>query len=124
MKVVVRQRSTLARRASQPSQAPQAQGRPGTRRWQRSTTRSIAARGDPHRRRPIECLAVRVERRTEHGPIVRSACPGGEAAAVPEARLVADEDLVGAEGVSVGAVRGWVSDPLPGRCLHQLAQHP
>ena len=45
--------------------------------------------------------------------------PGGVfSAAVAEAGGVADEDLVGAEGVAVGASRRWVSDPLPARGLN------
>jgi hypothetical protein len=34
-----------------------------------------------------------------------------------------DTHLVGAKSVPVGAVRGRVSDPPPGRGLHQFAQH-
>jgi hypothetical protein len=50
--------------------------------------------------------------------------PGGvSAAAVSEASDVTDQDLVRAEEVAVRAARRWVSDPLPGRRLHQLAQH-
>ena len=45
------------------------------------------------------------------------------AAAEPEARLMADEDLAGAERMSVRATRRRVGDPLPGRGLYQLAQH-
>ena len=45
------------------------------------------------------------------------------AAAEPEARLMADEDLAGSEAVSVRATRRRVGDPLPGRGLYQLAQH-
>ena len=45
-------------------------------------------------------------------------------AAVPEAGLVADQDLVGAERVPVRASRWRVGDPIPGGRLHQLAQHP
>ena len=33
------------------------------------------------------------------------------------------QDLVGAEAVAIGATRRRVDDPLPGRGLHQLAQH-
>ena len=54
-----------------------------------------------------------------HARQLQVVCP-----AVPEAGLMTRQDLVGAEGVAVGAVRGWVIDPLPGRGLHELAQHP
>ncbi len=43
-----------------------------------------------------------VERRTEHGLIAGAAGPRGVAAAVPEASLVTNEDLAGAERMSVG----------------------
>ena len=52
-----------------------------------------------------------------------AACPGGVPAAMPEAELVADQDLIRAERVPVRTSRRWVCDPLPGRRLHQLAQH-
>ena len=52
-----------------------------------------------------------------------AAGPSGVPAAVSEARLVTHQHLVGAEGVSVGAAGRRVDDPLPGRCLYQLAQH-
>ena len=42
---------------------------------------------------------------------------------MPEARLVNDEDLTGAEGVPARATGRRVGDPLPGGGLHQLAQH-
>ena len=42
---------------------------------------------------------------------------------VTEARDVADEDLIRAEWMTVGASHWWVGDPVPGRRLHQLAQH-
>jgi hypothetical protein len=42
---------------------------------------------------------------------------------MPEARLVTDEDLIRAEVVAVRAAGRRVGDPLPGRGLHQLAQH-
>jgi hypothetical protein len=44
-------------------------------------------------------------------------------AAVTEARDVADEDLIRAEWMTVGAARRRVGDPLPGRGVNQLAQH-
>jgi hypothetical protein len=49
---------------------------------------------------------------------------GVSSPAVSEAGSVPDEDLVRPERVPVGAMRGRVGDPLPGRGLHQLAQHP
>ena len=46
-----------------------------------------------------------------HQRVAVSAVPGGvSATAVAEAGGVADEDLVGAEGVAVGASRRWVAD--------------
>ena len=84
---------------------------------------SAVSRGDTHCRRPIERRAVRVEWRPVHRLVARAAGPGGVAAAVPEAGLMADEDLAGAEAVPVRASRRRVGDPLPGRGLYQLAQH-
>jgi hypothetical protein len=49
---------------------------------------------------------VSVQRRPVHRGIARSAGPGGVAAAVSEAGLMADEHLAGAESVAVWA-------PLP-----------
>jgi hypothetical protein len=68
---------------------------------------------------------VRVERRPVHRQIARTARPCGVSAAVSEARLVTDEDLAGAEArlMADGASRRRVGDSLPGRRLHQLAQH-
>lgn len=49
---------------------------------------------------------------------VHVVCP----AAVPEARLMADEDLARAEGVPIGAPRRRrARDPLSGRGLYELA---
>jgi hypothetical protein len=78
---------------------------------------------NPHSRRPIETCAAGVERWPVHRLVAAAACPGGVSAAVAEARLVADEDLVGAERVTVRAAALWVDDPLPGRRLHELAEH-
>jgi hypothetical protein len=58
-----------------------------------------------------------------HRLVACAARPRGVPAAVTEAGLVAEQDLVRAEGVTVGAARRWLRDPLPGRGLHQLAQH-
>jgi hypothetical protein len=66
---------------------------------------------------------VGVERRPVHRPIALSTGPGGVAAAVPEAGLMTDEDFTGSELVPVGASARWAGDPLPGRRLHQIAQH-
>ena len=44
--------------------------------------------------------------------------PTGVPAAVTEASLMANEDLVRAERVAVGASRRWVGDPLPARGLN------
>ena len=50
-----------------------------------------------------------VERRPVHRLVACAACPGGVAAAVTEAGVMADEDLVGAEWVPVGQrLGGWV----------------
>ena len=37
---------------------------------------------------------------------------------------MANEDLVRAERVAVGASRGWVGDPSSGSGLHEVAEHP
>jgi hypothetical protein len=42
---------------------------------------------------------------------------------VAEARKVADEDLIRAEGVAVRAAARRVGDPLPVRGLHKVSQH-
>jgi hypothetical protein len=65
---------------------------------------------------------VGVEWRPEHRLIACAARPGGVAAAVTEAGLMADQDLARAKGVSVRAVRRRVSDPLPRSGLHEVAQ--
>ena|SRR6476661_1341403 len=44
-------------------------------------------------------------------------------AAVPEASLMAYENLIGAELVTVRASRRRVGDPVPGGGLNQIAQH-
>ena len=50
--------------------------------------------------------------------------PGGvSAAAVTEAGDVADEDVVWAEGVSVGASGRWLGDPLPSWGSRWRAEH-
>jgi hypothetical protein len=66
---------------------------------------------------------VSVEGRPVHRDIACAARPGGVSAAVSEARLMADEQPAGAEGVTIRAPRRRVDDRLPGRGLHQLAQH-
>ena len=71
----------------------------------------------------IERRAVGVDRRPVHRLIARPARPCGVPAAVPETSLVADENLSGAELVTVHATRRQVRDPLPGRGLYKLAQH-
>jgi hypothetical protein len=48
---------------------------------------------------------------------------GVPAAAVPETRDMPDEDLVRAQGMTVGAPRGRLGDPLPVGRPHQIAQH-
>jgi hypothetical protein len=56
---------------------------------------------------------VSVERRPVHRLIATAARPGGVAAAVAEARLMADEDLVSVERVAVGASGRRMSDHFP-----------
>ena len=56
--------------------------------------------------------------------IAYPACPGCVPAAVAQVCLVADQDLVRAERVAVGASRGWVGDPSSGSGLHEVAEHP
>ena len=63
-----------------------------------------------------------VDRRPVHRLIACAARPCGVPAAVAEAGLVPYEDLVGAEGVAVGAALRWVGDPVPGGGLNQIAQ--
>jgi hypothetical protein len=74
--------------------------------------------GDPHRRRPIERGAVRVERRPVHRLVACAARLGGVAAAVAEARLMTDQYLAGAEGVARGylALSG-IHVPIASICL-------
>ncbi len=67
---------------------------------------------------------MRVERCPEHRRTAFPAGAGGVSTAVPEARLVTDEDLVGADGVPVRAPRRRVGDPFPGRGLYQVPEHP
>jgi hypothetical protein len=43
--------------------------------------------------------------------------------AMSKAGDVPDEDLVRAEGMTVGASRRWTCDPPPGRRLYEVAQH-
>jgi hypothetical protein len=61
----------------------------------------VLAIRDPHGRRPVECCAVRVARRTVNRLIACAACPCGVSAAVAEASAVADEGLIGPEWVAV-----------------------
>jgi len=67
---------------------------------------------------------VGVERWTVHRLVTGAARPRGVAAAVPEARLMTNQDLVRAEGVAVGAVGGRLRHPLPAAGLHEVADHP
>jgi hypothetical protein len=68
---------------------------------------------------------VGIEGRPVDRGVALSTMPAGVSSpAVSEAGSVPDEDLVRPERVPVGAMRGRVGDPLPGRGLHQLAQHP
>jgi hypothetical protein len=78
---------------------------------------------DAHRRWPVQACAVDVEWRPVHRLVTRAAGRRSVPAAVTETRLTTDQDLVGAEGMPVGAASRWVGDPLPRRGLHQLAEH-
>ena len=77
--------------------------------WCSTRTRSrvlvtdLGGVGDPYSRRAVERFAVCVERWPVHGLIACAAGPGGVAAAVTEAGLVTDEDLVSAERMPVRA---------------------
>jgi hypothetical protein len=63
-------------------------------------------------------------RRTERPRRSRGVALAVEVAEHDDGTLrMADEDLVWTEGVPIGAVRGRVGDPLPGRGLYQLAEH-
>ena len=84
---------------------------------------SVSSGRDPNCRRPFERRAVRVERRPVHRLVASATRPRGVAAAVPEAGLMPNQDLVRAESVPVGASRRRESYPRFGRGLHQLAQH-
>ena len=84
---------------------------------------SVPRARDPHSRRPVERRAVRVEWWPVHRCLAPVAPARSVPAAMPETGLMAYQDLVGAEIAPVGAVCRWVGDPLPGRGLHQLAQH-
>ena len=65
---------------------------------------------DPHRRRPIERGAVFVHRRPVHHGVAGAAMPTGVPAAVTEASLMANEDLVRAERVAVAYLaRPWLT---------------
>ena len=66
----------------------------------------------PYSRRPIGSAAVLVERWPVHRLVACAARPRGVSAAVAEAGDMLDEDLVGAELVSVGAARLQPGHPL------------
>ena len=77
----------------------------------------------PHWSPPTDRLVasatrVSVERRPVHRLVACAARPCRVPAAVAEASLMANEDLVRAERVAVGASRRWVGDPLPARGLN------
>src|SRR6478752_7105505 len=74
--------------------------------------------GNPYSRRAFQRGAVGVQRRPVHHGVTDAARPGGVSAAFAQAGLMADQDLVRAEGVPVGAARWWVGDPLPVCCLN------
>src|SRR5882762_4785075 len=95
-------------------------GWPRSRRAFRRQSRAVEIRTIA---RPVQRLTVRVERRPVHRLVAGAARPGGVAAAVTEASLIAHERPAGAELVAVGASRRRMDDPLPGRGLYKLAQH-
>jgi hypothetical protein len=66
---------------------------------------------------------VRIERRPVHRLVATAARPGRVAAAVAEAGDMPNEDLAGAELVSVGTSRRRVCDPLPGRGPNKITEH-
>ena len=66
---------------------------------------------------------MNVERRAEHRGIACAARPGRVAAAMTEAGDMPDEDLVRAEGVTVGASARRTGDPFAVGRLDQLAEH-
>jgi hypothetical protein len=68
---------------------------------------------------------MHVEWRPVHHRVAGSAMPGGvSAAAVTETGgYVADEYLIGAEGVSVGAPDGCFGHPFAFGCLDEVALH-
>ena len=65
-----------------------------------------------------------VQGRPVHGLVACAACPCGVPTTVTKARLMPDQYLAGTKPVAAWASRRRVGDPLPGRGLHQLAQHP
>jgi hypothetical protein len=67
---------------------------------------------------------VNVQRRAVHRLVACAACPGGVSAAVAKASEVADQHLVGAESVAIGAAGGWLCYPLPVGRSDELALHP
>ena len=73
---------------------------------------SVSLGGDEHGRGPIERRAVSVEPRPVHRGVALSAGPGGVPAAVAKTGLVTDEDLTGAERVSVCYLAPAAADVL------------
>jgi hypothetical protein len=67
-----------------------------------AVSRSAGVAGDPHGRWSLERRAVSVQRRTVDSVIAHPACPGCVPAAVAQACLVADQDLVRAERWPLG----------------------
>jgi len=60
---------------------------------------------------------VSIQRWPERRRVAFPARPGGVAAAVAKASLMADQTRIRTESVTVGATRRRVDDPLPGRGL-------
>jgi hypothetical protein len=68
---------------------------------------------------------VGVERRPVNRLIAGAAMPAGvSAAAVTEAGDVADEDLIRAERVPVGALAGCFAHPFASGCPDEITLHP
>jgi hypothetical protein len=66
---------------------------------------------------------MNVEWRPVHRLVACAACPCGVSTAMSQAGNMSDEHLSRAECVPVRAPCWRVDDPLPGRGLHQFAQH-
>ena len=84
----------------------------------RNAGTSVALGRNAHGRGAVEACAVSVQRRPVHRGVASAAGPRRVAAAIPEARLMTDMHLTGAELVAVWASRRRASDPRPGGGLY------